>query len=242
MLKEYKAKTNGVVGVLFTDDVSGHQCQDLIVPALERVGLTVYNPGLVTPSTTDFTAVITKFLERKVDIVIVNATPLEWIPFRRQCASLGFKPKIMGTGRCMYLPQAEVLGRELSEGIIAEILWWPNYPYKGNEWFKETWLRIAGDLVLYQTEGIFYANFMVAMEAVKTAGILDRNAINEALPKIEIETPCGPVKFDLKTHTCGTIATLGQFVMTSEGKWDINLIWAPEGFPVKVSPLIFPLP
>lgn len=241
LLGKYKDKTSGVIGLLYLDDIVGHDNVKVVPPELEKIGFTIFNPGFVTPGTNDFTSVITKFKEQNVDIVLVHITPAEWIPFRRQCAAQGFYPKIIGTARCMELYVAEALGKELAEGVLVEVRWWYTYPFKGNEWFKEEWPKIAGDLYLSFSEGYVFGAFQVIMEALRIAGTLDRDAINNAFAKVEIETPTGPVKFDSR-HYSMQIGTIGQFVMTPEGKWDINMVWAPEGSGVETSPMIFPLP
>ncbi|MEM2321034.1 MAG: ABC transporter substrate-binding protein [Candidatus Bathyarchaeia archaeon] len=242
-LSKYKALTNGKLGILYTDDVSGRDAKEKIVPALQKAGWTIIDPGLVPPGTTDFTSVIAKFKEERVDIVIVNVTPIEWIPFRRQCGAMGFKPKMFGVGRCMKIPEAEALGRELAEGICVECWWWYTYPYKGNEWFKENWDRIFGDMSMTWGEGAYYTGFMLCIEAVKIAGSLDRNEINEGFSKIDTEMPVGRVKFAPDKHLCPTISTIGQFYWdTSKGKWDVKIVWAPPGFPVPVSEATWPLP
>lgn len=241
ILGKYKDKTNGVIGILYLDDIVGHDNVKVVPPELEKIGFTIFNPGFVTPGTTDFTPVITRFKEQSVEIVLVHITPVEWVPFRRQCATLGFHPKIIGTARCMELYIAEALGKALAEGVMVEVRWWHNYPFKGNDWFKVEWPRIAGDMYLSFSEGYILGAFQVLIEAIRIAGAPDRDAINNAFPKVDIETPTGPVKFDSR-HYSMQIGTVGQFVMTSEGKWDINIIWAPEGSGIVTSPIIFPLP
>ncbi|MEM2104823.1 MAG: ABC transporter substrate-binding protein [Candidatus Bathyarchaeia archaeon] len=242
-LSKYKAQTNGRLGIFYTDDMSGRDAKDKIVPALQRAGWTIVDPGLVPPGTTDFTALITRLKEENVDVLLVNVTPVEWIPFRRQTASFGFKPKMIGVGRCMKIPEAEALGRSLAEGIVVECWWWYKYPYKGNEWFVENWDRIFGDMSMTWGEGSAYTLFMICVEAVKIAGSLDRNEINEAFPKIDMEMPIGPVKFGPDKHLCPTVSTIGQFYWdTAKNKWDVKIVWAPAGFPVPVETATWPLP
>ncbi|MEM2104822.1 MAG: ABC transporter substrate-binding protein [Candidatus Bathyarchaeia archaeon] len=240
---QFKAQTNGKLGIFYTDDMSGRDAKDKIIPAMQKAGWTIVDPGLIPPGTTDFTATITKYKEEGVDVVLVNATPVEWIAFRRQTASFGFKPKMIGVGRCMKIPEAEALGRELAEGIVVECWWWYKYPYKGNEWFVENWDRLFGDMSMTWGEGSYYTGFNLCIEAIKIAGSLDRNEINEGFSKLDIEMPVGHVKFGPDKHLCPTTSTIGQFIWdTAKNKWDVNIVWAPAGFPVEVSKAIWPLP
>ncbi|MEM2104157.1 MAG: ABC transporter substrate-binding protein [Candidatus Bathyarchaeia archaeon] len=242
-LSKYKPQTNGKLGVLYTDDANGRQSEIYVIPKLKEIGFTIVHPGLVPPGTTDFTPVITKFKEEGVEVVIVNVSATEWIPFRRQTASFGFKPKLIGVGRCMKIPEAEALGRELAEGIMVECWWWYKYPYPQSKELKELWDRIAGDMPMTWAEGTTYARFQIMLEAVKKAGVLDRTAINNAMAKLDVMTPVGRAKFDPETHMCEHLITVGQFVYdTKTGKWDVNIVWAPEGSGITPEPAIFPLP
>lgn len=231
------------VGYYYADDVSGHDAYDTVVPKLEEIGLKTVFPGFVPPGTKDFTSIILKFKEENVDFIMVNTVTDDWITFRRQCAALGLKPKMFGVGRCMKIPEAEALGRELAEGIMAETHWWYTLPFKGNEWYKENWNRLFGDMSMTHMEGLAYTSFWVMIEAIKIAGTLDREAINQAFAKVDVEMPVGHVKFDAD-HCCVTTSTIAQFVVTSEGKWDMRIVYALPGSGAEsvVQPPIFPLP
>jgi ABC-type branched-subunit amino acid transport system substrate-binding protein len=228
------------IGVLYSDDVSGRDARTKVVPRLEEAGFTIVDPGLHPPGITDFTAIITKFKNEGVDLVLANTLTNDWIAFRRQCAMLGFKPKMFGVGRCMKIPEAEALGKELAEGITAETHWWYTLPYKGNEWFKENWNKILGDMSMTHMEGIAYTSFFTAVEALKIAGTLDREAINDAFAKVNVEMPTGRVKFR-EDHTCATTNTLAQFVMR-EGKWDMKIVYVLPETGIKTETPIFPMP
>ncbi|MEM2454856.1 MAG: ABC transporter substrate-binding protein [Candidatus Bathyarchaeia archaeon] len=229
-LSQYKAKINKI-GVVYTDDTSGRDAYKKIVPRVEAAGFKIFFPGFIPPGTTDLTAIIKKFMEEGVDVVLVNTTPVEWISFRRQCAAMGYQPKMFGVGRCMKIPEAEALGRDLAEGVVAETHWWYTLPFKGNEWYRTEWKKYLGDMSMTHMEGIAYMNFFVALEAVKIAGTLDRNAINNAFAKIDMETPVGRVKFR-EDHLCETSNTLAQFELAPEG-WTMRIVYVRPQLGVK---------
>ncbi|MEM2320509.1 MAG: ABC transporter substrate-binding protein [Candidatus Bathyarchaeia archaeon] len=228
------------IGVLYSDDVSGRDAKKKVTPKLQEAGFMIVDPGLHPPGITDFTPIILKFKEEGVNVVIANTLPADWIAFRRQCAAFGFKPLMFCVGRCMKIPEAEALGRELAEGITAETHWWYTLPFKGNEWFKENWQKYFGDMSLTHMEGIAYTAFYVAVEAIKVAGTLDRTAIRDAFAKVDIEMPVGQVKFR-PDHICETTNTLAQFVM-KDGKWDMNIVYVPSWIKAPVEKPIWPLP
>lgn len=241
LLLQYKDKTNGLVGIVATDDVSGHDAIKKHAPVLEDAGFKIFFPGYVPPGCVDFTAIVNKFKEQNVDILYVNTSPIEWIPFRRQMVAMDFKPKIIAVGRCMQIPEAEILG-DMAEGVMVECQWWPTYPYAGNDWIREKWSLVSGGLAPSFADCWAYSRLLIVLEAAKIAGRLDGEAINNAMLQIDMELPAGPCKFDPKTHSCAGVATIGQFVITSEGKFDINIIWAPPNSRITPKPAIFPMP
>lgn len=245
MIGYFRDKTNGVVGMMFLDDTtgrSGHKSLSELVPKHPELRLTLFDPGLVPPGTTDLTPMIIKLKEANVEIVRCSMSPTEFFPFRRQMEALGWKPKILcATMRDLALANCPALG-DLALGIMADCWWWYKYPFKGNAELKELWEKISGGLDLIPAVGIAYASFHVGLEAIKIAGTLDREAINEAFKKVDIEMPTGRIKFDPETHFCTPTSTIGQYVKTEDGKWDINIIWAPEGSGITPAPAIFPLP
>ncbi|MEM2104166.1 MAG: ABC transporter substrate-binding protein [Candidatus Bathyarchaeia archaeon] len=240
LLSQWKGQINKI-GVVYSDDVSGRDARMKVLPKLQEAGFTVVDPGFHPPGATDFTAIISKFKEEGVDMVIANTLTNDWIAFRRQCATLGFKPKMFGVGRCMKIPEAEALGRELAEGIIAETHWWYTLPYKGNEWFRENWDKVMGDMSMTHMEGIAYTGFFVTLEAIKIAGSLDRTAINNAFAKVDLEMPTGHVKFR-EDHMCPTTNTLAQFIINNQGKWDMKIVYVLPETGIKTETPIFPMP
>ncbi|MEM2103899.1 MAG: ABC transporter substrate-binding protein [Candidatus Bathyarchaeia archaeon] len=239
-LSQYKNQI-AKIGMLLRDDTSGRDAYRKLGPRLEEAGFTLVFPGYFPGGISDFTSIIVKFKEENVDVVYVNCESAEWIAFRRQCATLGLKPKMFCVGRAMKIPEAEALGRELAEGITSETHWWYKLPYKGNEWYRENWQKLFGDMSMTHMEGMTYTGFHVLLEAIKIAGSLDKDVINNAFPQVELDMPTGHVKFRAD-HTCATVSTLAQYIVTPQGKWDMKIVYVPPGTGIQTEPATFPIP
>ncbi|MEM2104026.1 MAG: ABC transporter substrate-binding protein [Candidatus Bathyarchaeia archaeon] len=242
-LASLKDRTNKVVGLLFEDDPDGHFLQSSGYPQkLRDAGLTVVDPGLIPPGTADLTSIVVKFKEANVEMVYADIMPDTGITFLRQSAGLGYKPKVVVYTRAVSAAGSPDPFGDLAVGLVKDLFWWDTYPYPGNDWIRENWPRISGGLFYSSFEGYAYAWVQVLIEAVKIAGSLDKKAINEAFPKVELTTPVGKVKFDPQTHTAAGVTTLGQISKTTDGKWQIKVVYAPEGTGITTEPLMFPKP
>jgi branched-chain amino acid transport system substrate-binding protein len=242
-LASVKEKTNGILGILYHEDPQGrYYVEELkVLDHLERIGYHVVFPGLIPLGSRDLTAVITKFKEANVEAIYANLMPDTAALFLSQSVMLGFKPKIIVLERAVAAAGSPDPFGDPIIGVIAGYFWW-DYPYPGNEWLRENWDRISGGLFYSGVEGYAYAWLQTAIEAIKLAGSLDPEAINDAMLKLDFQSATGRVKFDPQKHSCKGTEVLGQIFKTPEGKWTVNIVWAPEDSGIPTKPPVIPKP
>jgi branched-chain amino acid transport system substrate-binding protein len=243
-LASVKDKTNGVIGCLFQDDPDGvYVVEELkVLDRLKEIGYQVIYPGRIPPGTKDLTAVITKFKEAGVEVIYGNITPDTFAVFLSQSRMLGFKPNILVISRAISAAGGPEVFGDVVVGVVHTMFWWDSYPYPGNDWIRANWNRISGGLFYGTFEGYAYAWMQAVIKAIEIAGSLDKSKINDAMLKLDFESATGRVKFDPETHICKGTVTLGQFLKTPEGKWTVNLVWAPEGSGIPTKPPVIPKP
>jgi len=239
-----KDRTNGVIGCVFEDDPDGVQLTDelKVLDRLKEIGYEVIYPRRIPPGTKDLTAVITRFKQAGAEVIYANCMPDTFAVFFSQSQMLGFKPKLILVSRGITAAGSPDPFGDAVVGVVKDLQWWDSYPYPGNDWIRANWDRISGGLFYCTFEGYAYAWMQAAIKAIEIAGSLDKSKINDAMLKLDFESATGRVKFDPQTHVCKGVPTLGQIFKTPEGKWKINIVWAPEGSGIPTQPLLFPKP
>jgi len=244
VLKMFGERTNKKIAMIQVDDVVGHTHTAIYSPIFEKMGYTIVFKDLLPPGILDFTSVITKIKSEGAEIVFTSVEPLQFGTFWRQCSMMGYKPKmVFGTRYCDAPKDAEAIGGTsppLAHGLMINMFWWNTYPFPGNEEIRELWSKTT-DLDMHMTLGYQYTIIQVMKRAVEIAGTLDKEAVNEAVGKVEMVAPVGPIKIDPQTRSAHGIVTYGQIVY-KDGKYDYNIIWAPPGSGIKVTEAIFPIP
>ncbi len=96
--------TNKVVGTLFNTAQDDNSWHDAFVPAIQKAGFTVVDPGQFPAFGNDFTPQITAFKKGGVEIVTGNLFTPDFATFYTQCAQQGYKPKIITLGKAFLFP------------------------------------------------------------------------------------------------------------------------------------------
>ena len=135
MMDDFGPKTNKVAGVLASDDPDGVGWYGLFPKALTEWGCKVVGIekklGLFPMGTTDFSPIIKEWKKNKVEVLWGNCPGPDWGTLWRQCASLGFKPKIAMIGRApLFYVDAISWGGDLPWGVAVEVWWDSAYPLR----------------------------------------------------------------------------------------------------------------
>jgi branched-chain amino acid transport system substrate-binding protein len=156
-----------------------------------KAGLQIVYDKLLAPGTTDFSGVIRELKTINPDIVyLAMFGPINAL-FIKQAAEAGFKPKewhVIEYGAGFV----ESLG-PLAEGVTSDIFWTPSFKYYQSDLLNELMSRAGLNWVDWQWTELRMIIFQMIIAAVEEAGKLDREAINEALHKLQIMTVSGPL-------------------------------------------------
>lgn len=235
--KDFKDQTNNNVAVFATNDSDGTAWYTLFPGILKSNG---YNPvgadsklGLVPPGTVDFSSIISQWKKDDAQILWANSPPPDMAVLLRQMDSQGFKPKLITASRALLFSEdVQAVGGNIPQGVMAEMWWYPNYPADQYPGIGGT---TAASLAKRYTDthnnslnlgiGNAYSLMQVLNDAIQRAGSLDRNAINDAIAKTDLNTVAGLVKFT-DTHDSPMPSLIGQWVKNNN-VWLEKLVYSP---------------
>jgi branched-chain amino acid transport system substrate-binding protein len=233
MMADYGLATNKKVAILADNGPDGKVVGGELWPELAKAGgyEVVYN-GSFPVDAQQFSSMIGQAKAGGADVVLVDAIPPQAIAMRKQMASAGFTPKLLvmekGAEPEMF---AQGLGK-LADGVLVGGYWDPSFPYPGA---AELAKRFETETKQSQSQHIAdsHAAAQVLLDAIGTAGTLDREQINAAIGKTNKSYVVGPVKFDA-SHASRIPIALMQW---QGGK--AVVVWPKDRANGK---LIFPLP
>ena len=181
--------TNKVIGALWPNDGDGNAWGDPKLgfpPPFKQAGYTLVDPGRYEDGTTDFSAQISQFKAKNVQILTGVPIPPDFTNFWKQAQQQGFVPKIASVGKALLFPASvDALGNTVGEGLSTEYWWGPTHPFtssltnqtaqqladgytsaSGKEWtqpigFVEALFEVVADVLKRTTE--------VSPEALVTA-------------------------------------------------------------------------
>ena len=250
MLDLYGNQTNKRVAVFAADDSDGVGWYGLFPEYLEKQGYNVYGEenkvGLAPLETTDFTSIIEQWKNYGCEILWGNA-PAPFVgTLLRQCASLGFKPKMVSIGRApLFYEDIESWGGDLPLGVGCEIWWDPSLQDSPGisgttpQSLAEKWSKETGK-PLNRGIGPGYRSIQVLADAIKRAGTLDGTKVNAALADTDLMTIGHRVKFDQNHFSRGPLV-FGQW-QKSGGKWVCPVVFSRHDFIKATADPIFPIP
>jgi len=149
----------------------------------------------------DFTGQLTRIVAEKPDLLFIPAYFAEGAIIMKQARELGGEFRIMG-GDAMDNPQTVTIGGKAVEGFLHT-----SFPYDMNmpnmneaaKRFTEAWKAAHPDKAPNANAALGYSAYMMLMEAIKTAGSDDRDAINKAIRGLkDFPTAIGTLTIDAK--------------------------------------------
>lgn len=222
--------TNKQVGVMWPNDSDGNAIRAALGPGLTAGGYTLVDPGAYTDGTNDYSAQIARF--RSADAQIFNTFPIppDFATFWQQAAQQGYKPLIAQVAKTGLFPsQVEALGA-IGVGLAGGAYWTPTYPYTSSltnvsSADLATGYQDAAGKQWTQQLGPSLALFDVAAAAFKAAADpTNKDAVAEAIGKLEVETPIGKLAWG-KGPNGNVVATPilgGQWVPSTSGKYKVD--------------------
>ncbi|MGA7677970.1 MAG: ABC transporter substrate-binding protein [Dehalococcoidia bacterium] len=253
MLDSYGAQTNKKVAIFASDDPDGIGWYAAYSGLLPTLGYTVIGTdkklGLAPMDTNDFTSIITEWKNNSCEILWGNA-PAPFVgTLLRQCATQGFKPKMISIGRApLFYDDVTSWGGDIPLGIGCEIWWDPSFadspgiggttPQSLAERFtKETGKQLNRNI------GPGYSIIQVLIDAIERAGTLDGEKINAALATTDLMTVRHRVKFEADSHFSRGPIVYGQWQKTNNPwVWECPVVFSKHDFIKATASPIFPIP
>lgn len=233
-------KTNKIVGLCAQNDADGVAWAQGAGGAVKNAGYQVIDPGRFPEGTNDYTSLINKWKNAKVEILFANMAPPDFAVMWRQCFQNNFIPKVCLAGRAgLFSAAMEAVGGDLCLGVSCEGVWLPEYPFKSSltgqnaRQFCDAYEKSAGKQWTQPLGGL-HSGYEIIADALKRAQSLDKESIRQAIAATNMDTLAGPVKFE-PNNTAATPVGCMQWVKGSHYPYDATLVSAGrfKNLPVK---------
>lgn len=222
--------TNKVVGFVMNNDPDGVSFTNIFGSMLPGMGYKVVDLGRFPYGHQDFSSFISAWKREKVEILLGNVIPPDWITCWRQSHQMGFAPKVATIGRATLFPSAvEALGGNLANHLATEVWWSPYHPFKSSltgesaKGLCDAWTKATGRQWT-QPIGFKYAALEIAANALKRARSLEKNKLRRAIAATDLATMVGPIKFNQKNYS-RTPLVGGQWVKGKQFPWALDIVY-----------------
>jgi branched-chain amino acid transport system substrate-binding protein len=248
MWEKQAADTNRTVGGFWPNDADGTEWSSVFKKKLPGKGFTVIDPGRFPFFMRDYAGVISQFKKEKADIVTGVVIPPDWSTAWRQCRRHDFIPKIATIGKAILFPAAvNAIGGDLPLGLTCEVWWSPHHPFRSslsNETARElcdAWTQVTGKQWT-QPLGFKYAGIELAVDVLKRARSLEKEAIREAVSRTELSTIVGKIAYNERNYA-ETPLVGGQWVKGGDWPWELRIVYnhAHPEIP-RTGEMMFPIP
>ncbi len=243
-----QTSTNKTVGYIFPNDPDGQAWVPVFNKKLEAKGYKVVDAGRFPYGTKDFTAMIDKYKQSNVEILMGTLPTPDFATAWRQMHQQGWVPKIATIGKAALFPaDAASLGENLAQGLAVEVWWSPFSPFKSSltgettQQLADAWTKENNNKQWLATLGYKYASIEIAVDALKRAGTLDKAKIRDALSATDLDTMIGHIKFNDK-HYSQTPLLGGQWNKGKTYPWEMYFIDNKEIPQVPIGGPVLPLP
>ena len=239
--------TNKVVGTLFNTAQDDNSWHDAFIPAIQKAGFTVVDPGQFPAFGNDFTPQVAAFKKAGVEIVTGNLFTPDFAGFYTQCAQQGYQPKVITLGKAFLFPSDVAALGPRGVGVTSEVWWSPNHPYTSSLTginCHDLAANYEKDTGKHWTQPIPFkhALFEVVWDVLKRTAAVEPQAILDAIIKTDIHTIVGPVKWtgNPVKNVCTTPVVAGQWQKTGD-RLDIAIVNSGEFPEIKTTSKLLPL-
>ncbi|GGJ35964.1 ABC transporter substrate-binding protein [Deinococcus roseus] len=183
------------IAVLTSNDAFGKSVLKDITTLGPAGGFQIVSQDSYDQGLTDFRPILNRFKALDPDVVYLASYEADSVTIMRQSKEVGLKPRFFaGAATGFALPSFAKAAGDAAEGTLVSVTWNDD-------------VRYAGALRLYRTlktelkeepsqhAAQSYAAMLAAADAIKRAGGLDREKVQQALRKTLLVTSYGPVKF-----------------------------------------------
>ncbi|MFA5904889.1 MAG: ABC transporter substrate-binding protein, partial [Desulfobacula sp.] len=228
-----KVKTNMKLGVLLPNDADGNAIRGMLLPALEKSGYTVIDPGPYENGTSDFSTQINTYKKEGCEVFNTFPFPPDFAVFWRQAAQKGFarQIKICQMAKAgLFATELEALG-SLGYGLHAGAYWHKHFPFRSLSTGLSC-LELADGYeaaVKKQWNQQVGANASLLDAAVtaisKADNPKDKASLAKSISTLKVETAVGSIDFTAgPVPNCATTGLVGvQWVKAKKGPYRFDL-------------------
>jgi branched-chain amino acid transport system substrate-binding protein len=180
--------------LLMDDSPDGRNMRPLFKASAEKATYTLVADEEWAVNAKDYSSLILKLKEKKVDAIVTVGTTTDIITLVRQMKENKFGVTYFhgykGTGQTAF---AKALGKD-SQYIVTDGMWSDNFPYPGaQELGKRFYNKFERQST---TAGLWYATAQTLLQAIERAGTLDSAKVRDAVVNHEFKgTTMGDVKY-----------------------------------------------
>jgi branched-chain amino acid transport system substrate-binding protein len=198
----------------------------------------------------NFEAQIQACRDSRAEILTGNPQPPDFATFWNQASRRGYRPLVATVGKALLFPAFVEVLTPNAGGLATEVWWHPTWPFRSSL-TEQTCAQLAQDYTAQtyrqwtQPLGPMHAVFEVAVDALRRAGVGDRQAIVDALRSTDMSTVVGHLAWGRDKQLPPTVARSplvgGQWRPGRDFPFDLALVSNP-GYPqIPVAGRIQPL-
>jgi branched-chain amino acid transport system substrate-binding protein len=189
-------------------------------------------------------------LDGRAEILTGNPQPPDFATFWNQASRKGFRPVVATVGKALLFPAFVEVLTPNAAGLATEVWWHPTWPFRSSL-TGQTCAELASEYTgrtyrqWTQPLGPMHAVFEVAANALRRAGVGDRQAIVDALRSTDMNTVVGHLAWGKDKQLPPTVARSplvgGQWRPGRDFPFDLAVVSNP-GYPqIPVAGRIQPL-
>lgn len=193
-----------------------------------KVGIKVVYKKDYPKDQTDFSSVVLGAKQKNPDMVFGCAYLPDSIGIAKEMNHQGLKPKLFAAPIGPVEPDFEKSLGPVANRTITSSAWWPSVDTPGNQEFIEGYKAKYGEDPDYHAADA-YAGVNVMADAIRKAGSLDSEKINQVLHSQSFPTVLGDFKINADGQQQGYVSYLLQW---QDG--ELKLVYPPENAEAKV--------
>ncbi|MBF6596401.1 MAG: ABC transporter substrate-binding protein [Thermaceae bacterium] len=180
------------VAILYEDGPFGSAGIKIYQEQLQKAGYAVQAEPFKTGSG-NFTAILTRFKAFKPDILYWIGYDVDALPISTQVRQVGLAPKLV-----YGAPPSWPVGFDknpLSSDVVGMTAWLPSVSNTESRKFSAAYKKQYGEITDEYMAPMGYTIVLSLAKAAEAAGSADKDKIAEALAKVRMDTPFGPLAF-----------------------------------------------
>jgi branched-chain amino acid transport system substrate-binding protein len=182
------------VAILTSNDAFGKSVQADAVSLFGKAGPTVVGKDTYDQGLSDFRPILNRYRAANPDAVIIASYEQDAVAIARQIKEVGLAPKLVaGVATGFALPSFLEGAGSAADNMVVAAVWNSDVKYSGAQNLYARLKKVLGEEPS-QHAAQSYAAMMAVADAVRQGGT-SPEAAQQALLKVKISTPFGPVLF-----------------------------------------------